>query len=197
MQSILEKLHPLMGALSAYPYIAIFLGMLLAGEVILLPAIFLATMGRLDLSSVILASVVATLLSDILWYSLGRRFPAATLKHLSGRVGQPYLDGLAQAFRRGGGRILFMSKFVYGTRTIVQVLSGVHGMVWGSYLLVNTAGVLTVTAVLTVISYSVTRTAYQLDEVVQHMEVAFLLFATMTVAGFFLFSRKMKQRWRQ
>lgn len=197
MQSILENLHPIFGALAAYPYMVIFIGMLVAGEVILLPAIFLATTGRLDLPAVIFASVIATLISDLLWYGLGRRFPASTINHLSGRVGENYLSGVEQAFNRGGKRILFISKFVYGTRTIVQVLAGVHGMVWTSYFLVNTAGVLAVTAVLTLVSYSVMSTAYRLEDVVQHMEVAFLLFATITVAGFFLFSRKMKQRWRQ
>lgn len=197
MQSILENVHPFLGTLSAYPYIAIFLGMLVAGEVVLLPAIFLASSGRLDLFYVIVASVLATLISDILWYGLGRRFPSSTLNHLTGRVGQNYLDSVERAFDRGGKRILFMSKFIYGTRTIVQVLAGVHGMVWSSYIVVNTAGVLAVTALLTVIAFSVTTTVHRLDEVVQHMEVAFLIFATLTVAGFFLFSKKMKQRWRQ
>ncbi|MDO8908987.1 MAG: DedA family protein [Pseudohongiella sp.] len=197
MQSILENLHPVVGALSAYPYIALFMGMLVAGEVVLLPAIFLATAGRLDLPFVICVSVIATLISDLLWYCLGRLFPAATVSRLSGRIGENYLDGVQQAFSRGGKRILFMSKFVYGTRTIVQVLAGVHGMVWTSYILVNTAGVLAVTAVLTALSYLVMSTAYRLDDVVQNMEMAFLMFAVITVAGFFLFSRKMKQRWTQ
>jgi membrane protein DedA with SNARE-associated domain len=197
MQSILENLHPIVGALSAYPYIALFMGMLVAGEVVLLPAIFLATAGRLDLLFVIAVSVIATLISDLLWYCLGRNFPVATVNRLSGRVGENYLDGVQQAFNRGGKRILFMSKFVYGTRTIVQVLAGVHGMMWTSYFLVNTAGVLAVTAVLTTISYLVMSTTYRLEHVVQNMEVAFLMFAIITVAGFFLFSRKMKQRWTQ
>lgn len=197
MQAILENLHPVLGALSAYPYLALFIGMLIAGEVVLLPAIYLATTGRLDLGAVLAVSIFATLLSDTLWYGLGRRFPASTLKHLSGRISHGFLNGLEQAFTRGGRRILFMSKFIYGTRTIVQVLAGVHGMPWSSYIWVNSAGVVTVTALLTLLSYSVIGTTHRFEELVQHMEVAFLLFVMVTVAGFSLFSRKMKQRWTQ
>jgi len=195
MQTILENLHPLLGALSAYPYLALFLGMLVAGEVVLLPAIFLATTGRLDLLFVVSVSISATLISDALWYYLGRRFPTATLRRISGRVSHPFLNGVENAFNTGGKRILFASKFVYGTRTIVQVLAGAHGMAWLSYLWVNTAGVLAMTAILVAVSYSIVGTAYRLDDVVQHMEIAFLVFVIITLAGFTLFSRKMKQRW--
>lgn len=195
MQAILENLHPLMGALSAYPYLALFIGMLIAGEVVLLPAIFLATTGRLDILAVVAVSVSATLISDALWYYLGRRFPATTLRRISGRVSHPFLNGVEQAFNAGGKRILFASKFVYGTRTVVQVLAGAHGMPWLCYIWVNTAGVLAMTAILVGVSYSIVGTTYRLDEVVQHMELAFLAFVVITVAGFVLFSRKMKQRW--
>lgn len=195
MQAILENLHPVMGALSAYPYLALFLGMIVAGEVVLLPAIFLATTGRLDLFTVVTVSVSATLISDALWYYLGRRFPASTLRRISGRVSHPFLQSVEQAFNVGGKRILFVSKFVYGTRTIVQVLAGAHGMAWLCYLWVNTAGVLAMTAVLVGISYAIVGTTLRLDEVVQHMEIAFLAFVIVSVGGFVLFSKKMKQRW--
>lgn len=195
MQAILENLHPIMGALSAYPYLALFIGMLFVGEVILLPAIFLATTGRLDLVMVVAASVSATVISDCVWYYLGRRFPASTLRRFSGRISHPFLNGVEHAFKAGGKRILFVSKFVYGTRTIVQVLAGAHGMAWPSYLWVNTLGVLAMTGVLVIISYSIVGTALRLEEVVQHMEIAFLVFVLVAVGGLLLFSKKMKQRW--
>lgn len=195
MQSLLENLHPLLGTLSAYPYVAIFMGMLVAGEVVLLPAIFLATVGRLELFPVIVVSVLATMISDLVWYSLGRRFPVSTFQRLSARSGADYLSSVDKAFKRAGKRILFTSKFIYGSRTIVQVLAGIHGMMWTTYILVNTAGVLAVTILLTVISYAVNTTAYRLDDTMQYVELAFLCFAVIAVSGFFLFGKRMKQRW--
>ena len=191
----MESLHPVLDLLSAYPYIALFAGMLIAGEVVLLPAIFLAATGRIDLAAVVLVALLATLISDAFWYGLGRRFPSALLKRVSGRIGKNSLSNLEQTFSAGGGRILFMSKFVYGTRTLVQVLAGVHGMPLRSYLPINMAAVLAVIVLLILISRLVIGTAYQLDEVLQHLEVAFLLFVVITVAGLFLFSRRMKKRW--
>lgn len=195
MQNLLESLYPALEILSAYPYLALFAGMLIAGEIILLPAIFLATTGRIDLLAVVSVALLATLISDALWYVLGRRFPLSVARRLSGRVSDQVLNNIENTFKAGGGRILFMSKFVYGTRTLVQILAGMHGMPLRSYLPINMAGVLAVIIVLTLVSYSVVGTTYRLDDVIQGMELAFLLFLMISVSGFFLFSRMMKKRW--
>lgn len=195
MQLVQETIHTLLGALSAYPYLSLFIGMLFLGEMVLLPAIYLATTGRLDLVAVVILAVLATLISDCLWYALGRSFPNRTLKRVSGRVSVGLLTGLEQAFNKRAGKVLFLSKFVYGTRTLVQVLAGMHGMSFRSYLLVNTAGVLAVTGALVLMAYLVIGTTYRLKEVVEHMEIAFLLFVLFSVAGYTLLGRKMRRQW--
>lgn len=195
MERLLEHLYPFLDVLSTHPYIALFVGMLVAGEVVLIPAIFLATTGRIDLPAVVSISMLATLISDALWYGLGRRLPQPVISRLSRRLSDQAIRGIGQTFEAGGGRILFMSKFVYGTRTLVQVLAGVHGMPLRTYLPINMAGVFAVIAVLILISWTVVGTTYRMEQVVQHMELAFLLFVVITVGGFFLFSRVMKKRW--
>jgi membrane protein DedA with SNARE-associated domain len=195
IQNLLQPIYPFLDVLSAHPYIALFAGMLIAGEVVLLPAIFLATTGRLDMAVVVGIAMIATLISDAFWYGLGRRFPVKVIGRLSERLSGKVLNGVEQTFNAGGGRILFMSKFVYGTRTLVQVLAGVHKMPLRSYLPINMAGVLAATLVVIALSWLVVGTSYRIDELMQHMEVAFLLFVMVTLSGFFLFSRMMKRRW--
>lgn len=195
MERLLEHLHPILDVLSSHPYIALFLGMLVAGEVVLIPAIFLATTGRIDLPAVVGISMLATLISDAIWYGLGRALPQPVIRRLSRRFSDQAFRGIGQTFKAGGGRILFMSKFVYGTRTLVQVLAGVNRMPLSTYLPINMAGVLAVIAVLILLSWTVVGTTYRIEQVMQHMEVAFLLFVVITVSGFLLFSRVMKKRW--
>ncbi len=195
IQNLLEPLSPVMDILSAHPYIALFAGMLIAGEIILLPAIFLATTGRIDLLAVVSISLLATLISDAIWYALGRRFPARFIKRFSGRFGHKFLDSMERIFNAGGGQVLFLSKFVYGTRTLVQVFAGLHGMPFRNYLPINMAGVLAVIVVLILVSYAIVGMTIRIEEVMQRLQVAFLLFVVITVGGFFMFSRVMKQRW--
>jgi membrane protein DedA with SNARE-associated domain len=195
MQLFQEHVLSLLAVLSAYPYLALFVGMIIAGELVLLPAIYLAATQRMDLTAVLSVAVLATLLSDCLWYGLGRHFPAPTLRRVSGKVGHGFLARVEKAFNAGGKRLLFMSKFVYGTRTLVQVLAGVHGMPLRSYLVVNTAGVIAVTAVLTIIAKAVIGTTYRLGDVMQYLEVAFLLFLLVTVGVYLLVGNRLRKQW--
>ncbi|WP_416139578.1 DedA family protein [Halomonas sp. HK25] len=195
MQIIQDTMPTLSAVLSSYPYLALFIGLLLLGEVVLLPAIYMAVTGRIDLATVVILAVSATLISDCLWYALGRLFPSATLKRKSGHVSGEFLTGLELAFNARARKVLFLSKFVYGTRTLVQILAGIHGMPFRIYSLVNTAGVLAVTASLVLVAYAVIGSTYRLNEIVEHMEIAFLVFVIIAVAGYFLLGMKVKQQW--
>ncbi|WP_245730645.1 DedA family protein [Pseudohongiella acticola] len=195
MRLFQEYILSFLDMFSAYPYMALFVGMIIAGELVLLPAIYLAATQRIDLAAVLLLAIIATMLSDCLWYGLGRRFPASTLARVSGKVGEGFFAGAEKAFSAGGKRLLFMSKFIYGTRALAQVLAGVHRMPLRSYLVVNTAGVIAVTVVLTVIAYSVIGTTYRLGEVMQYVEVAFLLFVLVTIGGYILVGNRLRKQW--
>lgn len=195
MQLFQDLVLSLLDALSAYPYLALFVGMIIAGELVLLPAIYLAATQRLDLMTVLTLAILATLLSDFLWYGLGRRFPKRTLRRLAGKVGYRLLGGVEKTFDAGGKRVLFMSKFVYGTRTLIQVLAGVHGMPLRSYLATNIAGVLAVTALLTVVAYTVVGTTHQFGTILQYIEVAFLLFVLVIFAGYLVAGSRLRKQW--
>jgi membrane protein DedA with SNARE-associated domain len=197
MQSIIEIIRPLLDVLYAQPYLFFFLGMILAGEVVLLPAIYLAATGRLDIGLVIVLSVVATILSDLIWYYAGRKFPAAALKRIPGRGTSRVVKGLEQLFERNGTQVLFLSKFVYGTRITAQILSGVHDMPFRRYFVANALGILAVTIALVVIAYSVVGTAHRMGDVVQTMEIAFFVFVLLAVATFLVSSRILKRQWSQ
>lgn len=190
-----ESLQPLLTLLSEHPYAFIFVGLLVAGELVLLPAIYLAVTGRLELEYVFATAVPAMALSDLAWHFLGRIMPRARLERFAGgRIGR----GMARVeliFLRRGPQILIASKFVYGTRTAVQVLSGVRKMPLRTYLVANSLGVMLLIGALCAIAYSVRGTVDRLGEVVQSMEITFLVFVAVAVLGHLLVARILRRRW--
>ena len=117
-----------------------------------------------------------TLLKDLGLYYLGRLFPATALQRLPGRGTNKLVMGLERLFDRRGAQVVFMSKFVYGTRSIVQILAGVHDLPVRSYLLANILGAATLTVMLSVVAWSVASTARRYDDFVHSAEVAFAVF---------------------
>ncbi len=190
-----EFLQPLLNLLSDHPYAFIFVGLLFAGELVLLPAIYLAVTGRLQLEYVFAIAVPAMALSDLVWYYLGRSVPRARLERFAGgRVGR----GMARVERmylKRGPQILIGSKFVYGTRTAAQVLAGVHKMRLRNYIIANSIGVLLLVGALCAVGYSVRGAVGRMGEVMQNIEIAFLIFVVVAVLGHLLIARILRQRW--
>ena len=195
MQLVPEFLQPLLSVLYTHPYLFIFIGMIVAGELVLLPAIYLAATGRLDLGAVIAVALAATLLSDFAWYYAGRKFPVSALARIPGRRSARIVSGLERLFAHKGAHLLVLSKFVYGTRVAIQVLAGVHNMPFRTYIVANSLGVLAVTGSLVVVAYSVIGTARRMDDVMQDMELAFLLFVVVVLAGYYFVGKTMRRQW--
>lgn len=122
-----------------HAYIVLFLGMIIGGETFLLPAVYLASRGTLSFPLVITFAVLATLVSDTFWYALGRFTPLQKLLKWK-KVGLSVK--IISIFKEHSQKLLFISKFVYGTRTLAQVLSGAIRMPFLIYSAVNLMGIL-------------------------------------------------------
>ncbi|MDQ3076908.1 MAG: VTT domain-containing protein [bacterium] len=138
--------------------ISLFIGMLFLGEVVLLPAIYYSLSGNIGVFEVIYVSAIATLVSDLVWYYLAFFVPIkkiTTWKHVEKH--QVIFQKLSTLFDRYGLLILFLSKFVYGTRILVQIICGLKQVNIVKYLIVNTIGVFSYIAFLYVIALSVSN----------------------------------------
>ena len=143
----------LVSALSSHPYLFIFLGLLFVGESILFPSLYLAIIGALRLPYVFAVMVAATVIADIFWYALGRGVVPAAMRWIAGNRGRKQAEAIERVI---GGRelhVLFFSKFVYGTRTAVQILIGSRKVSFRPYLFVNIAGVIALGIAYTLIVY--------------------------------------------
>ncbi len=139
----MELINYLWPYISSHTYLLLFLGMLVGGETFLLPAAYLAAKGALSFPLLFLFSAMATLISDTVWYSIGRFFKLERIlswKMFSKK--QELSLKIFSGFQNHSEKFLFLSKFLYGTRTLAQVLSGSIRMPFIKYSIVNLAGIL-------------------------------------------------------
>lgn len=197
MQEAAGIFQPVVDLVAAYPYLALSVGLLLAGEVVLLPALYLATTGRLDPFAVVGVAVTATMLSDLAWFLLGRHSPRGAVEKMRQRHSSRVIDRLQKLIAGNGPRLLFLSKFVYGTRIAAQVLAGALTMPFRTWLAVNFAAVVTITLAMAGLAWGVVGTAQRLEETIQHVEVAFLSFLILAAAAYLLVGTMMRKRWFQ
>lgn len=129
--------------LAAYPAPAIFVGALLFGETVIVPAAALAAHGRWTIPAVIGWAFAGTVTADIAWFVAANRSLGRFARDLDQR--REHSDALAWLGRRAGARparTLLFVKFVYGTRILsIAYLSsrGVSGREFVLYDAVGTA----------------------------------------------------------
>jgi len=102
---------------------ALFLGLLVVGTPVLLAAIHLVLRGELAAGTLVALALAAMGTADTVWYGVGRALPAERLQR-SGRVAAGMRRVEALWSRMPAGRVLFLSRFLYGSRIPVLVLCG-------------------------------------------------------------------------
>ncbi|WP_217333061.1 VTT domain-containing protein [Rhodanobacter sp. C05] len=102
----------------------------------------LSASGKLPLAGVMLAVVLACLLSDLVWYWAGRRFGAGVMRTIC-RISLSPDSCVKQSelrFQRWRGRILLIAKFVPGLSTVAPPLVGAMGLRTTTFVLLDTLG---------------------------------------------------------
>lgn len=132
-----------------YGLLLVFLNVLLEQAGLPLPAVptlvvagALAGAGRLSLGGVLLAALLACLLSDLAWYWAGRRYGGAVMRLLC-RISLSRDSCVKQSelrFQRWRGRVLLVAKFVPGLSTVAPPLVGAMGLRLRSFVLLDALG---------------------------------------------------------
>ncbi len=124
MEQILDTL---LATAHAYRYVIVFFGAMLAGESIILPAMFLAAQGSLSATAVLALALLGNMISDSFWFWLGKHH-----EHLH-RI-KPNYHELFERFKvkietisRNPSRSLLYMKFLYGLRVLTIIyLSAIY-----------------------------------------------------------------------
>jgi membrane protein DedA with SNARE-associated domain len=152
----LLSLHALEGIIHQYGYAAIFvcvmlesIGLPLPGESLLIAvALYAAHTHRLDIFIVVPLAAAGAICGDQIGYFIGRWIGTRMLARWGRKVG--LTDERLQLgrflFRRYGGGVVFLGRFVAILRTCAAVLAGANKMPWHTFLLWNALGGISWTA---------------------------------------------------
>ena len=118
------------------------IGLPLPAIPVLLAAGALAGAGQAAVAAVIGTVIVASLLADLLWYSLGRLRGIRVLKFLCRISLEPdsCVRRTEDVFARHGAPSLLVAKFIPGLNTAAPPLAGIFGMSLPRFLLYDSLG---------------------------------------------------------
>jgi membrane protein DedA with SNARE-associated domain len=141
--------HAIIALIAQYGLLLVFLNVLVEQAGVPVPAVptlvvagALAAGGQLPLVGVVLAALIACLLSDVLWYWAGRHFGAGVMRTLC-RISLSPDSCVRQSelrFARWRGQILLIAKFVPGLSTVAPPLVGAMGLRLSAFLLFDGLG---------------------------------------------------------
>jgi Uncharacterized membrane-associated protein len=141
--------HEIIALIAQYGLLLVFFNVLAEQAGVPVPAVptmivagALAANDRLPVAAVVLAAVLACLLSDLAWYWAGRRFGSGVMRTLC-RISLSPDSCVKQSelrFQRWRGRVLLIAKFVPGLSTVAPPLVGAMGLRMPTFLLLDGLG---------------------------------------------------------
>ena len=170
--------HELIALIAQYGLLVVFFNVLVEQAGMPLPAVptlivagALAAGDRLPLPGVLLAALLACLLSDTAWYLAGRRFGGGVMRTIC-RISLSPDSCVKQSelrFERWRGRMLLVAKFVPGLSTVAPPLVGAMGLRVGAFLLLDGVGSLLWAGLVVGLGYTFSA---QVDRVLAAIEQA-------------------------
>jgi len=119
------------------------MGVPVPGETMLFSAaVYSGATGQLSIAMVIVCAAVGAIVGDNLGFLIGRRlgYPVVVRYGSLLRLTTARIKLGQYLFRRHGGKVVFVGRFVALLRALAAVLAGVNRMAWSRFLIFNAAG---------------------------------------------------------
>ncbi len=119
-------------------YFIFLLGIVVLGDIMLIPLIYFAVSNSLSLPAVLLVGFLGATISDVVWYWLGKSLRQESVNRFF-RIDKikEKNPAIFTSFRERADKILFISKFLYGIRVPVRVLYGMESLSFKKFLKIN------------------------------------------------------------
>jgi membrane protein DedA with SNARE-associated domain len=146
LPGLLAHLAPLLdhyGYLAVAGFVALEdFGIPVPGETILVAAAVYAGAGRLNIWAVAVIAIVAAIIGDNIGYAIGRFGGRALVLRLGRyvRLTSERLDKAEGFFRRYGGIVVTVARFIEGLRQANGIVAGISRMPWPKFLAFNALG---------------------------------------------------------
>lgn len=168
-----------------YTYLIIPLTVFVLGPIVSLAAGVLLRLDVINLIPTILALAAGELVSDVLWYWLGRRYGERFVQRFGHYVGitQASVAYAKDLFSRHHDLIIFTSKLTAGLGFAVPILfsAGLSRVPFRRYMMLNIAGQFLWTAALLSIGYFLGHIFLRVNDVFEKMAL-FALFAILLIS---------------
>jgi membrane protein DedA with SNARE-associated domain len=112
------------------------------GETVLIAGSLYAANGKLNVITVGLLAILAAILGDNVGYAIGRFAGHSAVVRWGRyvRLTEPRIDKAEAFFRRHGGKVVVLARFIDGLRQINGIVAGTCKMRWTSFLIYNALG---------------------------------------------------------
>jgi membrane protein DedA with SNARE-associated domain len=146
LPGLLAHLAPLLdhyGYLAVAGFVALEdFGIPVPGETILIAAAVYAGAGRLNIFAVAVVAIVAAIVGDNVGYAIGRFGGRSLVLRLGKyvRLTSERLDKAEGFFRRYGGIVVTVARFIEGLRQANGIVAGISRMPWPKFLAFNALG---------------------------------------------------------
>lgn len=108
-----------------FGYVILFLAMVFEGEMFLIVAGMLASIGAFDGKDVLWISFIGVVIGNIMWYSIGAKLKDARLTRSILKRAERVMIFFIPKFRVNPFKSIFFSKFIYGANRATVIMSGV------------------------------------------------------------------------
>ena len=156
-----------------YGYLVVLLGALLEGETVLILAGFAASRGYLNLSGVILCGWLGGMLSDWLFFLLGRYRGQAVMTRFP--RWQPQVQQVLSKFSRYQNSLILSFRFLYGLRTVTPFAIGASNVSSQKFFLLNACGAIIWAAVIAWLGYCFGYAMMRILDDIKHYEAIIAL----------------------
>jgi len=133
----------------------LFFGFFLPGDSLLLTVGVLGAVGYVDLTTLILFSILGAIVGDQLGYAMGRLSGVALARRF--RFVRENVERASEFFDRYGGKAVVLARFVPVVRTFAPVVAGAAGMSYSRFTFSNILGAALWVSSITLAGYFVGR----------------------------------------
>ena len=192
--------HAIIALIAQYGLLLVFFNVLVEQTGVPVPAVptlvvagALAASAQLSLGGVLLVTLLACLLADLMWYWAGRHFGAGVMRTLCRISLSPdtCVRKSERHFQRWSGQVLLVAKFVPGLSTVAPPMVGAMGLPVSRFVLLDGLGSLLWAGVAAGLGYMFHA---QIDRVLAALANA----GTVALAGVFsLFALYILAKWWQ
>lgn len=119
-------------------YIGIAIGLMIFGDAVLVPVVYFALFGHLNLGLVLVLSFIINNSMNVWWYHVGKIGLNKFFKSLS--FVEKYEKNhpqIMEKFFKHQLKIIFLSRFLHGSGTSIMILSGIYNVPFKKYMAVN------------------------------------------------------------